>query len=263
MALALLGNRQDPYWRKFMRKQCTWYLVAMITGLVGCASNDDMSTSSTEQSVAGTDMLLAGERLLPNEQISAGHTTLVYQGDNNLVLYQDGNALWATFASLGAEPGAFWMQTDCNAVVYTASATAVWASNTDRQGSNCVAHVIEGDWYICSGTRRVFSARGGGDCGPGGRPVNYLACYTDAPDPNRALPAFQGIGFSFTQCVNRCGSLNFSFAGLQFGGECFCGDALRYVRVDDAECNMPCTNGGGPCGGVWRNSIYRTGIVHL
>jgi hypothetical protein len=237
-----------------MSKYGTWYLVVMIAGLVGCASSDDLSTSSTEQGVAGTDTLFAGERLFPGQEIGAGNTVLVYQGDNNLVLYQNGSAIWATMASLGAPPDRFEMQTDCNAVVYSAWG-ASWWSGTNGRGSNCYARVIEGDWFVCSGTTRVFSARGSGSCGAPA--PSYVGCYVDA-EP-RALPAFQGTGFGIQQCINTCGDQNYRFAGSQFYGECWCGNTARYAKVPDSECNTPCNSGGGFCGGVWRNSIYTTG----
>src|SRR5215470_3820264 len=100
-----------------MHKYRMWCLVTMITGLVGCATNDDAGTSSAEQAVAGTDTLWTGEKLFAGQAISSGTTSLVYQGDNNLVLYRNGTALWATMAGLGLPTDRFEMQTDCNAVV--------------------------------------------------------------------------------------------------------------------------------------------------
>ncbi len=117
------------------------------------------------RTAAAQDRIGPGGRLYPNESITSGNTSLVYQGDNNLVLYQGGTAVWATMTSGG--PGSFEMQGDCNAVVY-GSGGPVWASGTNGQGSSCEARVTEGDWFICDGTNRVWSARGGGSCGGGG-----------------------------------------------------------------------------------------------
>ena len=125
------------------------------------------------------DTLSAGELLYAGQAIDSGSTVLRYQGDNNLVLYQNGSAIWATMAGLGYPTDRFEMQTDCNAVVYTGHGY-VWASWTNGQGSSCYARVIEGDWFICSGTTRVFSARGGGNCsGTGGRTPCHQ-CITEA-----------------------------------------------------------------------------------
>jgi hypothetical protein len=212
--------------------------------------------SLASPAVAG-DTLRAGERLYPDQAIGSGGTVLLYQGDNNLVLYQNGWPIWATMAGLGYPTDRFEMQTDCNAVVYSGYGY-VWASWTNGQGSSCYARVIEGDWFICSGTTRVFSARGGGDCaGGGGPPAGYVGCFTD--DWNRALPAYQGAGFGSQACVDTCRNQGYAYAGSQYYDQCFCGNALGYSQVSDAECNTPCNVGGGYCGGAWRNSIYATG----
>jgi hypothetical protein len=211
--------------------------------------------SLASPAVAG-DTLRAGERLYPDQAIGSGSTVLLYQADNNLVLYQSGSPIWATMAGLGYPTDRFEMQTDCNAVVYSGYGY-VWASWTNGQGSSCYARVIEGDWFICSGTTRVFSARGGGDCSGGGVPAGYVGCFTD--DWNRALPAFQGGGFGIQACVDTCRNQGYAYAGSQYYDQCFCGNALGYSQVSDAECNTPCNSGGGYCGGAWRNSIYATG----
>jgi hypothetical protein len=134
---------------------------ALAAGCQPAATPPALSTTTSE--LAGSDRLNTGERLLPGQAISSGSTTLVYQGDNNLVLYQNGTALWATMAALGAPPSSFFMQHDCNAVVYSTGGYS-WASWTQNLGTACYAKVIDGDWYICSGSTRVFSARGGGSC---------------------------------------------------------------------------------------------------
>ena len=226
--------------------------------LGACGSSSGLS--ATSQAVAGSDRLDAGEALVAGEAISSGSTQLIYQGDDNLVLYQGGSAIWATMADLGDGTNVFAMQGDCNAVVYSA-AGAVWASGTNGQGSSCYAKVIEGDWFICSGTTRVWSARGGGDCsdggGGGGGPAGYAGCFTD--DGNRALPAYQDGSYSLQACNDRCRSAGYAYSGSQYYDQCFCGNAVGYSQVSDAECNTPCNSGGGECGGAWRNSIYATG----
>ncbi|MEO8702978.1 MAG: hypothetical protein ABI867_23230 [Kofleriaceae bacterium] len=143
-------------------RNLTFYSLVAFSAVSGCAVDDNIATSTS--AVAGSDRLDAGESLYPDQGISYGGTTLVYQGDNNLVLYQDGNAIWSTSSGLGAPTDRFEMQSDCNAVVYSADGY-VWASWTNGQGGGCQARVTDGDWFICNGSDRVFSARGGGDCG--------------------------------------------------------------------------------------------------
>ena len=142
------------------------FAAVIVTMAAGCVAEDGALVSSRAAAVAGSDRLQAGEILLPGQAIGAGSTMLVYQDDNNLVLYRSGAALWATMAGLGATPDYFAMQTDCNAVVYSTGGY-VWASWTNGRGSQCYARVTEGQWFVCSGSNRVWSARGGGDCGDG------------------------------------------------------------------------------------------------
>lgn len=103
-------------------------------------------------------------------------------------------------AGLGEVPSSFAMQTDCNAVVYAASGY-VWASWTNGQGSSCYAKVVEGNWFICSGTSRVWSARGGGDCGGGGGggdPLSQMARIGGNGEPVAAylIHMFQNTEFT-------------------------------------------------------------------
>jgi hypothetical protein len=142
------------------------FAAVIVTMAAGCVAEDGPLVSSQSEALAGSDRLQAGETLLPGQAIGAGSTILVYQDDNNLVLYRNGAPLWATMAGLGATPNYFAMQTDCNAVVYSTTGY-VWASWTNGRGSQCYARVTDGQWFVCSGTSRVWSARGGGDCGDG------------------------------------------------------------------------------------------------
>lgn len=89
-------------------------------------------------------------------------------------------------------------------------------------------------------------------------PPNYVGCYTD--DPNRALPYWLGSVGDIQSCVNIARANGLAYAGLQWYGECWGGNELRYTQVGDWECNTPCAS-GQMCGGGWRNSIYATGSV--
>ena len=87
-------------------------------------------------------------------------------------------------------------------------------------------------------------------------PGAYAGCFTD--DPNRALPNFLGMVGDIQTCVNRARDNGLAYAGLQWYGECWGGNELRYAQVGEGECNTPCA-AGETCGGGWRNSIYATG----
>jgi hypothetical protein len=86
----------------------------------------------------------------------------------------------------------------------------------------------------------------------------YVGCYTDSS--TRALPVFKGYRYDMTpqKCVALCEG--YGYAGVQWHGECWCGNTLGYQLRTDSECNTACN--GDPtqrCGGGWRNSIYALG----
>jgi hypothetical protein len=146
---------------------------------IGRARPSHVATSRSAAGRAtgpGTDTLWSDERLNPGESIVSGGTELVYQGDNHLVLYQNGNPVWASWRSLNAPTEAFVMQGNCEAIVYHQaqnimtgewSTVAGWRSRTENQGGGCFARVTDGDWFICNGQTRIWSARGGGSCDEG------------------------------------------------------------------------------------------------
>lgn len=89
-------------------------------------------------------------------------------------------------------------------------------------------------------------------------PSNYIGCFTDSE--NRALPYWLGSVNDVDTCVNLVRGNGLAYAGLQWYGECWGGNELRYTQVGEGECNTPCPS-GQTCGGAWHNSIYATGTT--
>lgn len=89
-------------------------------------------------------------------------------------------------------------------------------------------------------------------------PGGYRGCFAD--DPNRALPHWLGPVNDIETCVNLARGNGLAYAGLQWYGECWGGNELRYSQVGEGECDTPCPS-GQTCGGSWRNSIYETGYT--
>lgn len=73
----------------------------------------------------------------------------------------------------------------------------------------------------------------------------YLAkgCYTEGTSM-RALDGFAFANMTLTteQCVTTCEGKSFAFAGVEYGSECYCGNAIssQSTKVVDDQCNMPC-----------------------
>lgn len=88
---------------------------------------------------------------------------------------------------------------------------------------------------------------------------SYLGCYTDTS--TRALPVnLLWNGATVEACISIAKTQGFKYAGVQYGTQCFAGDVLGYTEVPQ-DCDMPCQSDPQEiCGGVWANSVYRTGL---
>ena len=93
----------------------------------------------------------------------------------------------------------------------------------------------------------------------------YNGCYTDHP----ALRTLSGLVFAnlgshnvtSTGCVAYCAAKGFSNAGTEYGGQCFCGNALSGSKVlAPSECSMKCEGDSSQiCGGSLALSVYSKG----
>ena len=63
-------------------------------------------------------------------------------------------------------------------------------------------------------------------------------------------------------CINKCKSHEYSYAGVQYSSECFCGHTPPNDEVvtDDDKCDYTCTGDNSEiCGGSWKSNVYETG----
>ncbi|XP_060066628.1 xylosyltransferase 1-like [Ylistrum balloti] len=65
-----------------------------------------------------------------------------------------------------------------------------------------------------------------------------------------------------TKCINLCILLGFTYAGLQYSKECWCGNSYGAHKMEEEErCSSRCPgNTVQKCGGFLANSIYSTGL---
>ncbi|KAH7305991.1 hypothetical protein B0I35DRAFT_483733 [Stachybotrys elegans] len=109
---------------------------------------------------------------------------------------------------------------------------------------------------------------GGGGGGGGAAPavVNpgtngyvHIGCYTEVP--GRALPTGATVpSRNVASCIAACKSRSLKFAGVEYGGECWCGNQLAAgsTQAPITQCNIPCNdNTTEICGGGDRLNIYQ------
>ncbi|KAJ3215683.1 hypothetical protein HDU67_000151 [Dinochytrium kinnereticum] len=94
----------------------------------------------------------------------------------------------------------------------------------------------------------------------------YVGCTVNGGSFNgepvsRLFPAGQlpGVGYTVTTCQAGCLARGFQIAGMEFGGECWCGSSANArVAAPEAGCSMPCTADRSQiCGGGNRLSLYQ------
>ncbi|OCF33259.1 hypothetical protein I316_05000 [Kwoniella heveanensis BCC8398] len=90
----------------------------------------------------------------------------------------------------------------------------------------------------------------------------YFGCVTESQD-ERLLNGFAFSSESLTPllCVTQCTKLGYTFAGTEYGDECYCGDAFAGSgggRADDSTCARPCGGDSSEtCGDAWYLSLYQ------
>ncbi|KIM22583.1 glyoxal oxidase [Serendipita vermifera MAFF 305830] len=90
----------------------------------------------------------------------------------------------------------------------------------------------------------------------------YAGCYME-PGGGQTIFKYQitdKAAMSVEMCANQCSAYGYGAAALEFGDECWCGDASMVAAntvAPETECNAPCV--GSPadiCGGVARFTLY-------
>ena len=97
---------------------------------------------------------------------------------------------------------------------------------------------------------------------PGLNNPTYVGCYIDDVK-NRVLEHREEDSRTLTLelCVEKCRKGNYTFVGLEFRRECFCGKIpnsyTRIGQVSNSQCDLSCLgNRTQTCGGKFRISIY-------
>ena len=90
-------------------------------------------------------------------------------------------------------------------------------------------------------------------------PMKFLGCYEDS----RFNRDFTGkIAWAAHRspklCLQFCDGGGYQYFGLQYGGECFCGNSYgKHKKLIDSKCDVPCRDDDSEmCGGDLANSVY-------
>jgi hypothetical protein len=89
--------------------------------------------------------------------------------------------------------------------------------------------------------------------------ATYLGCYKDTDLRDLNEKHWEDRQMTQDRCINSCGEDGLAYAGVQYGGHCFCGNSFgRYGKIAENNCKTPCSGDSGQnCGGTWANSVFR------
>jgi hypothetical protein len=87
----------------------------------------------------------------------------------------------------------------------------------------------------------------------------YQGCLQEVP--GRALTGSSTVSDSMTVdiCTSYCKGLNFKYAAVEYGRECYCGNSFNNgasVSLTSNQCTMTCASGTGLCGGPNALQLY-------
>lgn len=92
------------------------------------------------------------------------------------------------------------------------------------------------------------------------RPFVYSGCFADnTPDATLSFHSdADRYNMTVEGCMAECKGNGFRYAGLEYYGECYCGNSVNGPSVDESQCSFPCTgNKSEVCGGGNIISIYQ------
>jgi hypothetical protein len=105
----------------------------------------------------------------------------------------------------------------------------------------------------CSGGNMRLSVYGTGS--------GYVGCFLESYP--RELPVLLGAtNQTVESCIGAARATGYAYAGLQYHGECWAGNALAARPLSDQACDTPClADQGQVCGGFNRISVYSTELA--
>ncbi|KAJ7124472.1 WSC domain-containing protein [Mycena epipterygia] len=85
-----------------------------------------------------------------------------------------------------------------------------------------------------------------------------IGCQRDSVDGRVLKHLVTLTNTTVEACLDACAVDNYALGGLEFGHECFCGNAILYDYLEAPSCTLPCVgNASELCGGPESLSIYQ------
>lgn len=94
----------------------------------------------------------------------------------------------------------------------------------------------------------------------------YLGCFEESQN-NRIFNSYSKSFPTNTPefCSNLCYKFGYTYSGVTYKSECFCGNQSpnerMFTKMEDKQCNTKCSGDANQyCGGGWRMGVFETGL---
>ncbi|KAM0953373.1 putative bulb-type lectin domain-containing protein [Dioscorea sansibarensis] len=146
-------------------------------------------------------ILYSGETLSSGQALTYGSYNFTMQTDCNLVLYDNGEALWASGTNGLGTNCLLTLQSDGNLVIYNSNNQTVWASNTNM-GQNYYVLILRKDGNVVIYGGALWATNTNNIGVSGGMFIESKATIFGGPPANKTTAEANAAGNS--RVVNKC-----------------------------------------------------------
>ncbi|TVY38355.1 WSC domain-containing protein [Lachnellula occidentalis] len=139
-------------------------------------------------------------------------------------------------------------------------------------GGNGIGSGAGGSYISLFADARGFSGNvtttppSGPSVNPGVGGYTSIGCYTEGTNGRALSQQLNPTSKTVANCVSACSAGNYKFAGMEYGGECWCGNSISNGAspTSATDCSMTCAdNGTEYCGAGSRLNMYSRGDITL
>ncbi|KAH6874786.1 cell wall-binding protein [Thelonectria olida] len=186
-----------------------------------------------------------GGNTIPNLQVVEGNCNFDCAADLNQIC--GGNGIGA--GAGGAYLSTFVDSTQFNKTASSSTTTTMSSTTAQSDGTGTTSSAVSST-----------SVPTGPFTNPGVNGYTHIGCYTEGKS-GRALPNGKDNNPpTVANCVTACSASSFTYAGVEYGGECWCGNSFSdgSVLTTLSDCNMVCNgNSTEYCGAGNRLNVYQ------
>ncbi|WVQ85464.1 hypothetical protein IAT38_007629 [Cryptococcus sp. DSM 104549] len=230
-----------------------WYLNLYTynsSALASCSGSDVTTTSSF---VSATASATALETESASDAATTASATSSFTAGNNAVVTD-------AESTASSDPTSVVTATESGADA-TASTTSTATASDDAEVTSAESSAVETE---ATGTATATTSAATSTASniyenaDDSSVWNSLGCAIDTSDRVLAAYSTSASGMTVDTCLSTCEDEGYTYAGLEFGNECYCADSVASsVTYDESRCDVACDGDSTEtCGGTWAIELY-------